>query len=378
MLFKSKLFNTKFLTVFLYSLSFNLFFGQQDVQLKDSSWNSKPEIKLSGFLDVYYVYDFNSPKGYNRHDFLYNHNRHNEFNINLALMKLSLEHSKYRSNLSFQAGTYVSDNYIKEEGVFKFLNEANVGLSLNKKNNLWIDFGIFNSHIGFENAISSENLTLTRSLLAENSPYFLTGSKLTYSLKSNIELSALVLNGWQRIRRLEGNSLPSFGTQLKFEKTKKIVLNWSTFVGTDSPDSIRKMRYFNNFYAQFNSQKKINILLGFDFGLQQKEKNSTAYDLWLSPIVISQYLINKNFKTAFRIEYYQDKNGVIIQNDMNLEFGVFGFSWNFDYSPNDNLICRFETRLLKSQNDYFKVKDNFTNLNYSIVFSTAIKLNKSE
>jgi hypothetical protein len=51
----------------------------------------------------------------------------------------------------------------------KNIYEANVGISLNKKNNLWVDAGVMPSHIGFESAISMDNWYLTRSLLAENS-----------------------------------------------------------------------------------------------------------------------------------------------------------------------------------------------------------------
>jgi hypothetical protein len=104
--------------------------------------------------------------------FYFNHNRHNEFNLNLGFVKLGLEHSKYRANLALQTGTYSNDNYSAEPGLLKNIFEANVGLSLNKKNNLWIDAGVFASHIGFESAISTDNLTMTRSLLAENSLIF--------------------------------------------------------------------------------------------------------------------------------------------------------------------------------------------------------------
>lgn len=134
-----------------------------------SIWQQKPVVNLSGFVDVFYVYDFNRPTTTYRQPFLYNHNRHNEFNLNLGMVKLSIEHSKYRSNIAFHAGTYSNDNYANEPGLLKNIYEANVGISLNKKNNLWGDAGVMPSHIGFESAISMDNWYLTRSLLAENS-----------------------------------------------------------------------------------------------------------------------------------------------------------------------------------------------------------------
>jgi hypothetical protein len=174
------------------------------LRAQDSIWKQKPELRLAGFLEVFYAYDFNKPQGNSRQPFLYNHNRHNEFNLNLGYVKLGLEHTKYRANLALHAGTFVNDNYAAEPGVLKHVFEANVGLSLNKANNLWLDAGIFASHIGFESAVSIDNWTLTRSLLAENSPYFLSGAKLTFTPNSKWTVAALVCNGWQRIQRVQG------------------------------------------------------------------------------------------------------------------------------------------------------------------------------
>lgn len=161
-----------------YSL-FLLILGALNIQAQDSA--SAPQIRVSGFLDVFYCYDLNRPSGPSRQSFFYNHNRHNEFNLNLGIIKLDVEHEKYRANLALQAGTYVTDNYTQVPDMLKNVFEANMGLSLNKKNDLWLDAGILTSHIGFESAITSENWTLTRSILAENSPYYFSGAKLSYT-----------------------------------------------------------------------------------------------------------------------------------------------------------------------------------------------------
>lgn len=338
-----------------------------------SIWQQNPTLNISGFLDVFYVYDFNHPQGTERQPFLFNHNRHNEFNLNLGFAKLGLEHSKYRANFALQAGTYSNDNYAAEPGLLKNIFEANVGLSLNKKNNLWIDAGVFASHIGFESAISTDNWTMTRSLLAENSPYFLSGAKLTYTPNDKWEIAVLILNGWQRIHRLLGNSLPSFGTQVNFSPTEKVTLNWSMFIGTDDPDTTRRMRYFNNFYGQFQLTKKFGLIAGFDIGTQQRNKGSSDYDFWFSPVIIGQFAINKTWKTALRAEYYQDETGIIIPTSTPNGFKTTGLSLNLDYSPTQNIICRLEGRLLNSKDNIFKNKTSLTNNNFIIGTSIAIR-----
>jgi hypothetical protein len=343
----------------------------------DSTWQKKPELNISGFADVFYVYDFNQPQGTKRQPFLYNHNRHNEFNLNLGFIKFGLAHTKYRANFALQTGTYANDNYAAEPGVLKYIFQANIGIAINKKNNLWLDAGVLPSHIGFESAISTDNWTLTRSILAENSPYFLTGAKLTFDPNNKLEIAGLILNGWQRIQRVQGNSLPSFGTQIKYSPTKKITLNWSTFIGTDDPDSTRRMRYFNNFYGQFQFTEKVGLIAGFDIGTQQRIKSGSTYDIWFGPVIIGQYTISKTWKTAIRAEYYQDETGIIIPTGTINGFLTTGLSLNLDYSLTQNIICRFEGRWLNSKDNIFETITTQTNNNFIIGTLIAIKFSET-
>jgi len=89
--------------------------------------------KFSGYAETYYAYDFNQPVNHDRPGFLYNHNRHNEFNTNLAFLKAAYFAKGIRANLALMTGTYA---------------------------NAW---------------------TLTRGIMAENSPYYESGAKLTFA-----------------------------------------------------------------------------------------------------------------------------------------------------------------------------------------------------
>ncbi|TNE53980.1 MAG: porin [Bacteroidetes bacterium] len=338
----------------------------------DSAWQVAPKLSQSGFADVYYAFDFNQPSGNQRQNFLFNHNRHNQFSLNLGLMKLALEHPKYRTNLAFQAGTYANDNYAAENGSFKQVFEANLGLSLSRKNKLWLDAGIFPSHIGFESAISAENPTLTRSLVAESSPYFLTGAKMTYQPSDHWEMAALLVNGWQRIRRLEENSLLSYGTQLRYSPGSNTTLNWSTFIGTDDPDSTRRMRYFSHIYGQFQLARCV-LIAGFDVGFQQKSKSSTSYNSWYGPVLIGQMNWNEHWKTAVRAEYYVDESGVIIPTGSLHGFQTSGISVNVDYLPQSNIMFRLEGRWFNSKDAVFANSAGSVRDNVFIATSLAIK-----
>ena len=334
---------------------------------------NKNDLSFSGFAEVYYLYDFSKPADGNRPAFNYSHNRHNEFNLNLGFAKASFATERVKANLAVAAGTYINANYAAEPGVLKNIFEANAGIKLSKKKNLWLDAGILPSHIGFESAISKDCWTLTRSLLAENSPYFEAGAKLTYTTDDGKWiLSGMALNGWQRITRLSGNSLMSWGTQIQFKYSEKIFLNYSTFIGTDKPDSARLSRFFHNIYGIFTITNKIGLILGFDIGTEEKGPGTNNSNTWYAPVGILKYTINNKWAVAGRIEHYNDKNGVIIPARSANGFQTTGYSLNIDYAPVKNVVVRLEGRTLNSLDDIFSNGSAFTKNNTLVSSSIAI------
>ena len=334
---------------------------------------NKP-LKISGYAEVYYQFDANNPQNNSRPSFIYSHNRNNEVNLNLGFIKANYETEKLRANLSLATGTYMSANYSAESGVLKNIYEANVGVKISKSKNLWIDAGILPSHIGFESAVSKDCWTLTRSLNAENSPYFESGAKVSYTSNSGKWfLSGLVLNGWQRIQRVDGNSTVAFGHQLTYKPTEKITLNSSSFIGNDKPDSIRQMRYFHNLYGIFQLTEKFALTTGFDIGAEQKAKGSDQYNVWYSPVMIAKFSPTEKLSFAVRGEYYQDKKGVIIATGTDNGFQTFGYSLNADYWILPNLVWRTEVKNLNSKDQIFLIRNEVFKINnFSAVTSIAV------
>lgn len=313
---------------------------------------SENPLKISGYLETYYVYDFGNPADHNRPAFLYSFNRHNEVNLNFGFIQAAYDNDKVRGKLALMTGTYANANLAAEPGVLKNIFEANAGVKISKTKNLWVDAGVFGSHIGFESAIGANCWNMTRSILAENSPYFLSGAKVSYT--SDDEqwfLSGLIVNGWQRIQRVPGNQLPGFGHQLTWTPNGKITLNSSSFIGSDTPDSTRQMRYFHNFYGQFQLTEKFGLIAGFDIGAQQTAKGSSDYDVWYSPVFIAQYAPCEKLAFAVRAEYYSDEGEVIIATGTPNGFQTFGYSVNLDVQVMENVLWRLEARTFSSRRD---------------------------
>ena len=355
---------TIFLT--LLSLSFSILCFSQEEE--------KPSpFTVSGYLETYYVYDFNKPADNTRPSFVYAYNRHNEMNLNLGFIKGSYNTDNVRANLAVMTGTYANANLAAEPGVLKNIYEANAGVKISARKNLWVDAGIFASHIGFESAIGKDCWNLTRSILADNTPYYEAGAKISYTTDNGKWFfSGLVLNGWQRIQRVSGNSLPSFGTQITFKPSSSVTLNSSSFIGTDKPDSARQMRYFHNFYGTFQVTEAFGLIVGFDYGVEEKTPESSSTHAWYSPVVIARLALSKKLTVAARGEYYSDPNGVIIASGTPHGFKTTGISANLDYQIVPNALWRIEVRRLNSKDEVFTKEQRATKNDTFISTALAI------
>ena len=340
---------------------------------KAQSDSTQNPLTVSGYIETYYSYDAGKPDNHTRPNFAYSYNRHNEVSLNLGFVKAAYSKGNVRANLALMAGSYTNANLAAEPGVLKNVFEANAGVKISKTKNLWVDAGIFASHIGFESAIGKDCWNLTRSILADNSPYYESGAKISYtSDNEKWFVSGLLLNGWQRMQRVEGNNALSFGHQLTFKPNAKVTLNSSSFVGSDTPDSTKQMRYFHNFYGQFQLHEKLGLIVGFDMGAQQKSKGSSDYHTWYSPVAIAKYSPTSKISIAARAEYYGDTKGVIVATGTPNGFQTYGYSLNLDYAVANNVLWRIEGRGFASKDKIFTANDKPSKNNYFATTSLAI------
>ncbi|MBT9483657.1 porin [Sediminibacterium sp.] len=318
-------------------------------------------IQLSGYAEFYYQHNTNGPVTNNDVPFVYSHDKNKQLSINLAFVKAAFKKESIRVNLGLAFGSYMRANYAGENGLYKQLLEANIGWKLSRKANLWVDAGVFSSHIGFESAIGKDCWTLSRSIAADNSPYFETGVKLSYtSPNEKWFMSALLLTGWQRIQLLKGNKSPSFGHQIQYKPTSKWTINSSSFIGNPTAGISGVMRYFHNFYAIYQWSNRIGLIGGFDIGLQQTNNQGL---IWYTPVLMLQYAANDNMKFALRTESYQDANGVMISTGTPQGFRVKGISLNVDYAINKHLFWRTEIKQLQSRDFIFTKQSNIPTQN---------------
>jgi hypothetical protein len=316
----------------------------------------KLNVTFGGFVDAYYAYDFDRPPLHDR-PFTTQPARHNEFNVNLAYLDAKASAERVRGRLAIQAGTSVQENYANEPTIglvsgpslSRLLQEATAGYRMTDR--LWIDAGIFLSHIGLESWISKDNWTYTRSLTADYSPYYEAGVKATYQWSDEFSSQFLVLNGWQTISA-EGGNKP-VGVQLAYKPSEKVSFQYSNFLGNVEGT---RQRFFNDFFGKITLTNELAVAATYDFGWQQNV-GKTSSSLWQGYAVLARYQFTPKVSTTARFEQYFDPNQVLVLTGTPNGFQTTSASLNVDFLLHKNLMWRNEVRGYWSHDPVFPSKD---------------------
>ncbi|MCH7410318.1 porin [Belliella sp. DSM 111904] len=324
------------------------------------------KITFSGYLETYYSYDFNKPNDHLRPDFLYNFKRHNEFSVNLALISSSYQDEHVRSTLGLMLGNYAQFNLAGEPQWAQMVYEASVGFRLTDK--LWLDVGVMPSDIGFESAIGASCWHLSRSLLAENSPYFLTGARMSYEANDKLNLMLWATNGWQNIQREHRVQGVGLSFAVDYDVEDKLNLHYANYIGNEDVNPGGQIRVYNNFFAQYN-YAQWGFLVGVDAGWETTVFSQVNH--WRGATASVRRELNEKWFLAGRVEYYKDKQAVILTEGMKLN----GVSANLDYQISPKGLIRIELRQFFGEEAYFEIPGaNFSKGNTAVTTSFSIRL----
>lgn len=289
-------------------------------------------VSFGGFVDSYYAYDFGRPKNIDR-PFTTQAARHNEFNVNLAYVEAKVSGPRVRGRLALQAGTSVQSNYSGEPrvgtvsgpDVSRFIQEAVAGYAITPS--LWIDAGIFFSHIGEEGFVSRDNLTYTRSLSADYTPYYESGVKLTWQATSKLSALLTVVNGWQNIS--ENNQDKAVGARFDFVPSASTTFSYYNFLGNEAGSGL--LRAFNGVGVKSSLASNFAIQGNFDYGTQ--EKAAGGHSAWWSSAWIGKLQLSPTVGVSARGEYYHDTDNVMVATSLPGGFKATTTSLGLDVSP---------------------------------------------
>ena len=379
-----------------------------------------PPIQISSFnlelgLDVYAAYGLNET-GNELPSYFYSYNRQNEVNLNLGYLRGSFTDGRFKAHLGLMAGTYANANLAGEPATLRNLLEAYVGVSLNESHRTWIEAGVFDSHIGFESPIGFDQFALTRGVLSENTPYYLSGVRLIHRTKSGKwHMGLLALNGWQVIQQPEvprdfAFNLGGLGHTLTFFMNDRWSLHSNSYVGPQIGTSRRVINFsgispytvpdglalgiqiMHDFYAKAKLGERLNLIIGCDVGLWQENFDFTDFGntpFWYSPSLVASYRTGEKSRVTLRFEHFNDKDADLValvgirrlepfstETPALLPFVVTGASLNYDYAVSAFAKWRIEARGLYSQEAIFPAMLGSSNANANtlVFFTTSLSV----
>lgn len=311
---------------------------------------AKPTVRVGGFAEVYYAWDFGRPPEHDRY-YTTQPARHNEFNLNLGFLEAALTGDRVRGRLALQAGTSVQANYAAEPSVgtvsgsslSQHVQEAVVGVRVAQ--GLWLDGGIYFSHIGQEGWVSRDNPTWSRSLIADYSPYYSAGVKATWQATPKLTAQLHLVNGWQNISETNGDK--AVGLRLDWAMSPKVTVGYSNFLGNELPDSVpAQTRFFNELFTHV-TMGATDLWLTLDYGRQDLPDETPAD--WLGAALIGRVRLSPTIALSGRVERYHDPDQVIIATGQPYGFSTWGGSLGLDLKLPADLLWRTELRGFRSE-----------------------------
>jgi hypothetical protein len=322
---------------------------------------------FSGYGEFYFGLDAPRAAGDERPSFVYNHKRSGSLGVNLLMARASFQGGDFRANAAVMTGHYAHYNLAAEPAWARMLMEANAGLRLMKGKELWLDVGILPSHIGFESAVGGDCWTLTRSMVADNSPYYESGIRLSYRTANGKWSAALLgLNGWQRIQAPAGWHTLSAGMQLTYKPSDRLLLNYSNFLGNDRPDSAYALRLYHNLYAVYEAPSGFGLTAGFDVG--QEFPSGKKSGLWWTPVMIARYKLHPRLTIAARGEYFRDADQTLLQTGFASGFRTAAVSLGADVRLHAHALFRLEGKHYQSGQARFAGSNNMQSVTAALVF----------
>lgn len=330
-------------------------------------------VRFGAFVDAYYAWDSGRPAQRDR-AFTTQPARHNEFNVNLAFVEAVLSGPRTRGRLALQAGTSVQSNYAGEPRVgtisgpdlARLLQEATVGVRLTPA--LWVDGGIYLSHVGSEGWISRDNPTYTRSLIADYSPYYQSGVRLTWQARPTVSAQLHLVNGWQVIG--EGNGGKAIGSRIDWTVSPRATLSAYNLVGNEAPDTAtRRLRAFQGASLRLTPTERLLLLATVDGGVQDAPD---GHDPWYGTSLIARMQATATVAVAGRLERYDDPHQVIVATGGADPFRATGGSLGLDVVPAPRTLWRTELRGLRATRAVFPRRDATSHGNAVLVTSLAL------
>ncbi len=326
------------------------------------------DFKISGFVDTYYTYSFNTPSDKNI-GFATQPARHNEFNLNWGILQADYERGKIQASLALQAGTFVRNNYAGEAPFIRNIYLANVSYKI--ADELKLTLGIREAAINLEDNLSIYNPIYSRSFASDIMPYYQSGLALVWTPTEQLSVDVSVVNGYQRIQ--DNNSAKSLAVTAKYQVNDQFLIGYGNYIGNDNPDSLAaQVSIFNDFYAQYDITEKLQVAATVEVNAQEK-LNEDGFNVAFDFFAWLRYKFTEKLSASVFFETYQDPEQIFITTGTPNGFTLSTAALNLAYRPEENLAIRIEGKFFSAPDNIFPQENQLSDTDAFVSVSMALK-----
>ncbi len=269
-----------------------------------SPGGAPPRVEITGFVDVYYGYNFNAVDPILRTFDV----QHNAFSLSLAEVAFAKgvapeSRAGFRVDLDFGKTAEIVASYepdgLEGRELYKWIQQAYGSLLTGKVQ--W-DVGKFVTIHGAEVIESQDNWNYTRSVLFGYAiPFYHLGVRATVPVNDRLSLAGLVVNGWNNSSEIFGGT-PCLGLQATLKPTSKLTWLANYMVGQELPDQDAPTRHLFDTTMTVAASSKLSLMANFDYG--------TEGDVdWWGVAGYAKYQAKDNWALVGRYEYLDDSKG---------------------------------------------------------------------
>lgn len=336
-------------------------FGQEKEPTTD-------KFTVSGYLDLYYLYDFAEPANGQR-QYVTQAARHNELNVNLGFVNIKYDNDRIRGNFALQAGTYATANYAAEPDQFaQLINQANIGVRIGEKT--WIDAGVLSGHFGYEGLLSMNNELYTHALVTEYTPYFQTGVQLTHDFSEKLSFRVVVLNGYQIIA--DNNKQKSVGIGVDYQISDELAFSYGNYLGKDPSGFLNLNRFHQNAYLAWN-KPRYTLAAVVDYMLAGWGDSPINTQSVLFLTFIQKYDLSEQWSVSGRYEYVVDEGNILFTT--NFGFQTQSLAACLTRNVTENVLFRTEYRYFFSDRNIWNTPDGTAANTATVSMGLAMKFN---
>jgi hypothetical protein len=276
--------------------------------------------ELSGFVDTYYAYNFNTPgkpcltvAGVAVFNCLHNFDfTHNSFSLNLAevaLEKKPTADSRGGFRVDLDYGPTTTWVHGLEPGgvqIYQNIQQAYLSyLAPTGNGSLQVDFGKFVTQHGAEVIETKDNWNYSRSLLFSWAiPYYHTGLRATYALNDKVTVMGDLVNGWNNVA--DNNTGKTVGAQVMLKPVSALSVIANYMGGPEQNNDNADWRHLFDATATYTATPTVSLMANVDFG---KDTISSTDVGWHGIGAYLKYQANSWFAFVPRYEHYSDPDG---------------------------------------------------------------------